>query len=159
MLIILAGVLINITLGNNGIMNKSKDAKKQHMIAQYQEEIEVTKAELASKNDGTVTPTTVYDENNSHTFTIKSSPANGDVNETTAKTFDGWYESNTLTGTKHTTTSNSTIVVTDSVTLYGTWRGITANDVRYTESWAGGENGTVATALNYLYNEIKDTNE
>lgn len=40
-LMILAGVLINITLGQNGIINKTQEAKIKHKKAQYYEEINI----------------------------------------------------------------------------------------------------------------------
>ena len=42
-LIILAGVAINITLGNNGIFNRAKTAKEQYQNAQNEEEIQLAK--------------------------------------------------------------------------------------------------------------------
>ena len=42
-LIILAGVLINISLGNNGLFNKAKTAKEMYTNAQAQEETEIAK--------------------------------------------------------------------------------------------------------------------
>ena len=41
-LIILAGVLINISLGNNGLFNKAKTAKEMYTNAQEYEETEIT---------------------------------------------------------------------------------------------------------------------
>ena len=42
-LIILAGVLINISLGNNGLFNKAKTAKEMYINAQEYEETEIAK--------------------------------------------------------------------------------------------------------------------
>ena len=42
-LIILAGVLINISLGNNGLFNKAKTAKEMYTNAQNYEETEIAK--------------------------------------------------------------------------------------------------------------------
>ena len=42
-LIILAGVLINISLGNNGLFNKAKTAKEMYTNAQNYEETEIEK--------------------------------------------------------------------------------------------------------------------
>ena len=42
-LIILAGVLINISLGNNGLFNKAKTAKEMYTNAQTQEELDIAK--------------------------------------------------------------------------------------------------------------------
>ena len=40
-LIILAGVLINVTLGNNGIINRAKNTVDDYKKAQYYEEINI----------------------------------------------------------------------------------------------------------------------
>ena len=54
-LIILAGVAINMTLGENGILEKAKYAKEQYEIAGVREEIELAILEIqsdkASKNE------------------------------------------------------------------------------------------------------------
>lgn len=42
-LIILAGVLINISLGNNGLFNKAKTAKEMYTNAQNYEDTEIEK--------------------------------------------------------------------------------------------------------------------
>ena len=42
-LIILTGVLINISLGNNGLFNKAKTAKEMYTNAQAQEELDIAK--------------------------------------------------------------------------------------------------------------------
>lgn len=52
MLIILAGVLINISLGNNGLFNKAKTAKEMYVNAQVQEEIDIAK--MTNSIDGYV---------------------------------------------------------------------------------------------------------
>ena len=52
-LIILAGVSINVLDGDNGIINRTKQAKEQTLIAQYKEDIELVKTETRLKyNDG-----------------------------------------------------------------------------------------------------------
>lgn len=51
-LIILAGVLINISLGNNGLFNKAKTAKEMYTNAQNYEEIEIAK--MTNQIDGYV---------------------------------------------------------------------------------------------------------
>ena len=52
-LIILAGVLINISLGNNGLFNKAKTAKEMYTNAQAQEETEIAK--MTNQIDGYAT--------------------------------------------------------------------------------------------------------
>ncbi len=44
-LILLAGISINMLLGKNGILERAKNAKEQTLIAQYKEQIELVKAE------------------------------------------------------------------------------------------------------------------
>ena len=61
-LIILAGVLINISLGNNGLFNKAKTAKEMYTNAQNYEETEIAKMTnsidgYVDGNRGTVTLT------------------------------------------------------------------------------------------------------
>lgn len=61
-LIILAGVLINISLGNNGLFNKAKTAKEMYVNVQTQEETEIAKMTnnidgYVDGNRGTVTLT------------------------------------------------------------------------------------------------------
>lgn len=51
-LIILAGVLINISLGNNGLINKAKTAKEMYTNAQAQEELDIAK--MTNNIDGYV---------------------------------------------------------------------------------------------------------
>ena len=54
-LIILAGVAINLTLGENGILNRAKDAKLKYQIAQAKEELDLKIAELQTEKQGTAT--------------------------------------------------------------------------------------------------------
>ena len=51
-LIILAGVLINISLGNNGLFNKAKTAKEMYVNSQDYEETEIAK--ITNSIDGYV---------------------------------------------------------------------------------------------------------
>ena len=54
-LIILAGITINLTVGDNGIFSKAKEARKQHEIADAREKIEIAmldiQTEKISKNE------------------------------------------------------------------------------------------------------------
>lgn len=50
-LIILAGIAINLVVGQDGIIQKAKLSKQQHLIGQYKENIELAKAELRVNND------------------------------------------------------------------------------------------------------------
>lgn len=54
-LIILAGVSINMLLGENGIIERAKIAKKETLIAQYKEKIDLVKAETKIKKEENVT--------------------------------------------------------------------------------------------------------
>ena len=54
-LIILAGVAISLTLGNNGIFNKAKYGKEQYNIAEAKEVIELKIAELQAEKEGKAT--------------------------------------------------------------------------------------------------------
>lgn len=49
-LIVLAGIAINITVGDNGIFTKAKEAKKQQEIVQITEKLELEKANLKLEN-------------------------------------------------------------------------------------------------------------
>lgn len=53
-LIILAGISINLILGENGIIQRTKDAKEQSLIAQYKEQIDLIKTETEVKNEGNI---------------------------------------------------------------------------------------------------------
>ena len=53
-LIILAGISINLILGQNGIINKVKEAKKEQEIGKILEELELKKAEFAVEKQGTL---------------------------------------------------------------------------------------------------------
>ena len=63
-LIILATVAINLSLGNNGILNRARTATEQHQNAQSQEEIDVAKVtnEIDSYVDGNRGTVTLTDE-------------------------------------------------------------------------------------------------
>jgi len=54
-LIILAGVAINLSIGENGIFKRAEEAKQETLIAQYKEKIELVKAETGVKNEGNIT--------------------------------------------------------------------------------------------------------
>ena len=67
-LIILAAVIINLSLGNNGIFNRAKSAKEQYQNATQYEETEIAKASneidsYVDGNRGTVTLTEVQYNN------------------------------------------------------------------------------------------------
>ena len=53
-LIILAGVSINLLLGQNGIIKKAQEAKKEQEIGEILEKLELKKAELAIDTKGTL---------------------------------------------------------------------------------------------------------
>ena len=52
LLIILAGVTINLTIGEKGIITIAKKAKKEQDIARIKEELEIEKGNLATKENG-----------------------------------------------------------------------------------------------------------
>lgn len=54
-LIILAGVAINLSVGENGIITKAQIAKKQHEIAAIQEKLELQKAEVILEDNKKIT--------------------------------------------------------------------------------------------------------
>jgi len=54
-LIILAGISINLVLGENGLIEKSKKSKEQTLIAQYKEQIDFIKAETRMKYENEIT--------------------------------------------------------------------------------------------------------
>ena len=54
-LIILAGVAINLTLGENGILKRAEAAKLKYQIAQAKEELDLKIAELQTEKQGTAT--------------------------------------------------------------------------------------------------------
>ena len=72
-LIILAGVLINISLGNNGLFNKAKTAKEMYTNAQDYEETEIAK--MTNQIDG-------YVDGNRGKITLTEEQYNAIVNKT-----------------------------------------------------------------------------
>lgn len=55
LLIILAGIVINISLGQNGIFTRAKQAKKQMQIAEYIDKVELSKAQaIIEKTDNII---------------------------------------------------------------------------------------------------------
>lgn len=52
-LIILAGISINLVLGENGIINKAKEASQRHEIEEVREKIEMAIAEIVVENTNT----------------------------------------------------------------------------------------------------------
>ena len=54
-LLILAGVTINLTLGERGIFRTAQKAAQESEIAAYLEKIELARVEVSSKNMGEVT--------------------------------------------------------------------------------------------------------
>lgn len=54
-LIILAGISIRLVLGENGIVTKSKESKKQMKIAEYIDKVELSRGEIAIENLGNIT--------------------------------------------------------------------------------------------------------
>ena len=55
LLIIISGISINLTLGENGIFNKAKKAKEEYEVATKREELMLQKAELQLENNGKIT--------------------------------------------------------------------------------------------------------
>ena len=60
-LIILAGVAINLTLGENGILKRTEEAKLKYEIAQAKEELDLKIAELQVEKQGSATLQDVVD--------------------------------------------------------------------------------------------------
>ena len=63
-LIILAGISLNMLLGENGLVERTKTAKQETLIAQYKEKIDLLKAEVGVKNEGNITLSNLNDEYN-----------------------------------------------------------------------------------------------
>ena len=136
-LIIIASVTISITLGDNGLVTRTKDAKEQTYIGQYKEKIELVKADVGADNEGSITL----------------------ANLNTALNEKDWVNSAEINNSMIVLTTNDGYVfwVTESSTEYkgmGTIEVITAEDVTYTPdptlNWTGVTN--VKQALDYLYN-------
>ena len=112
-LIILAGVLINISLGNNGLFNKAKTAKEMYTNAQAQEETEIAK--ITNNIDGYVGGNRDYE---TEINTLKSRIAeleNLNSYSTTEKVIGTWIDGitpvyqKTFQGSYSLTTSTSII--------------------------------------------------
>ncbi len=69
-LIILAGITINLTIGEKGIFNYASRAKTETQIAQYKEKIEFARLDVEARNEGKVT----LDELISQIYTDKIVP-------------------------------------------------------------------------------------
>ena len=54
-LLILTGITISFTVGNNGILTKAKDAKEQTNMSQAKESVELKIASLQTENEGKAT--------------------------------------------------------------------------------------------------------
>lgn len=142
-LIILAGISINMLLGENGIIERTKTAKKETLIAQYKEKIDLVKAETGIKNKGNIILDNLNDafnENSQKDWVNKTEIKDGIIRLTTN---DGYL-----------------FFVTESITEYkGTGdviipEVIMSDMVEYTPdsslNWSGITN--VKQALDYLYN-------
>lgn len=141
-LIILAGISLNIILGDNGIIGKSKTAKEKTTIAEYKEKIELVKAETGIKNEGNIT---LDDLNNELNATVNNEWVNNtEITDSTIKltTNDGYVFWVTVSSIEYKGTGD--IIVPET---------ITAEMVQFNptdSSWTGVTN--VKQALDYLYN-------
>lgn len=141
-LIILAGISLNMILGENGIIGKTKTAKEETTIAQYKEKIDLVRAEVGIKNDGNITLDNLNDEFNA---TINKDWINNtEINNSIIKltTNDGYVFFVTANSIEYKGTGD--IIVPEI---------ITAEMVQFTptdSSWTGVTN--VKQALDYLYN-------
>lgn len=61
-LLILAGVTINLTLGDNEIFKAAEEAGKKQKIAEYKDRIEISKATVLTNNLGEITLDKLIDE-------------------------------------------------------------------------------------------------
>lgn len=142
-LIILAGVSLNMLLGENGLIERTKTAKQETLIAQYKEKIDLVKAEVGVKNEGNVTLNNLNDELN--TTTNKDWVNNTEVTESLIKltTNDGYVFFVTASSTEYKGTGD---VIVPEI--------IMAEAVQYTPdpslNWTGVTN--VKQALDYLFN-------
>ena len=140
-LIILAGISINLLLGENGIIERTKSDKQETLIAQYKEKIELVKAETGVKNEGNITL-------NNLNIAFNETSQKDWVNKTEVK--DGII--------RLTTNDGYLFFVTESITEYKGYGDviipevITADMVEYTPdsslNWSGITN--VKQALEYL---------
>ena len=58
-LIILAGVSISLVLRENGILTKAKEGKEEYSKTDAREKLEIDNTEIATVENGTITPTKV----------------------------------------------------------------------------------------------------
>jgi len=141
-LIILAGVVITLSIGENGLFNKAETAKEETLIAQYKEKIELIKAETGVKNEGNITLDNLnvaFNETSQKNWVNKTEIENGIIKLITN---DGYLFYITGNTTEYKGTGDVVIPET-----------ITAEMVEFTpsdSSWTGITN--VKEALDYLYN-------
>ena len=140
-LIILAGISISLLTGENGIIERTKTAKQETLIAQYKEKIDLVKAEVGVKNEGNITLSNLNDEYN--TATNKEWVNNTEVTESLIKltTNDGYVFFVTASTTEYKGTGD--VIIPDV---------ITADMVEFTATWGETSIANVKQALDYLYN-------
>ena len=54
LLLILTGIVLNLTLGKNGILNQSEQSGQQHKISEILEKLELEKANLVAEKNGEI---------------------------------------------------------------------------------------------------------
>lgn len=143
-LIILAGVSINLLLGEDGIIERAKKSKEETLIAQYKEQIEIIKAETVLKNDNEITLEKLKDAFDDET-------QKDWINNTEIITDNG------IDKIKLTTNDGYIFYITEKVTEYKGKgeienKNITADMISFTPSDTNWQVDNVKDALDYLYN-------
>ncbi len=142
-LIILAGVAINVTLGENGIINRSQYAKEQNIIEQYREKIELVKFETILKYNNNIVLENLKNEFESDTQKLW-------INAVTVIVDNG------IEKIKLTTKDGYIFYVTGNTTEYKekgkVIEKITAKELSYTPENANWKVDNVKEALDYLLN-------
>ena len=142
-LIILAGVAINVTLGENGIINRSQYAKEQNIIEQYREKIELVKFETILKYNNNIVLENLKNEFESYTQKLW-------INAVTVIVDNG------IEKIKLTTKDGYIFYVTGNTTEYKekgkVIEKITAKELSYTPENANWKVDNVKEALDYLLN-------
>ena len=143
-LIILAGVSINLLLGEDGIIERAKKSKEETLIEQYKEQIEIIKAETVLKNDNEITLEKLKDAFDDET-------QKDWINNTEIITDNG------IDKIKLTTNDGYIFYITEKVTEYKGKgkienKNITADMISFTPSDTNWQVDNVKDALDYLYN-------
>ena len=149
-LIILAGVAINLTVGENGILTKAKQAKTDYNLAKEREELELEIAniqiEIMSEENRAATLNDLYAriDKNKYAIELKFDPVAATENVNTTPT----YSIINKIGSKYYFTVDSKLVITDVETRepkvsYITFSDITWNSGKASITLSTKEQGTI----------------